>query len=181
MEIENFKLIDFLKQEKELIEKYLLILRYINPKKTKREILKMKLKHVELIKKTLNSGNDKDLIKIVSKVQKITTKEVKNLEIIEFFGLVNSIQKQLITISDAELNALTPSEVDLKYEMVEGSQRMAEFGIYNTLESLSNGNALQYKKYMNMEYAEIFTILLMRKTASDIQREMSQLKMGKNA
>ena len=71
---------------------------------------------------------------------------------------------------------MTPSSLNVKWETVDGSARMAKFGIYNTLESLSGGDALKYKKYMEMEYSEVFTILLMRKTASDLQTEMNKIK-----
>ena len=176
MEIENFKLIDFFKQPPELISKYITILRYIPAKKTKRAIFNMKLKHVEKIKQTINSDEDNDLIVIVSKVQKITEEAVFDLPIIEFFGIVSSIRGQMKVITAAEENGLTSSHTDFKWESVNGSERMAKFGIYNTLESLSGGDALKYKYYMNMNYYEIFTILLMRKTAADLQREMSLIK-----
>ena len=176
MIIENFKLIEYLNQTPEVIEKYLIALRYVKPVETKREIFHMKLKHVELIKDTINSGNDNDLVKIVSKVQKCTKEKVVDLPIIKFFGILNSIKEQLKVIIKAEENSLTPNGVDMKYEIVEGAKRMSRFGIYNTLESLSGGDALKYKAYMNTSYSEIFTILLMRKTASDIQREMETIK-----
>ena len=176
MEIENFKLIDFFKQTPELINKYVIILKYIPGKKTKRAIFNMKLKHVERIKQTIDSGEDHDLIVIVSKVQKITKKAVFELPIIEFFGIISSVREQMKVILAAEENGLTSSHTDFKWESVNGSERMAKFGIYNTLESLSGGDALKYKAYMNMNYSEVFTILLMRKEAADLQREMSLIK-----
>lgn len=176
MIIENFKLIEYLNQPPEVIEKYLIALRYVKPGETVQEIYHMKLKHVEMIKNTIDSGEDTDLIEIVSKVQKCTKEDVLDIPIIEFFSLLNSIRKQLKVILTAEDNALSPSEINVKWEMVEGTERMSKFGIYNTLESLSGGDALKYKQYMNMSYSEVFTILLMRKTAADIQREMNKIK-----
>lgn len=176
MKITNFKLIDFLNQPRELINEYIVALRYVPARETKRQLFNMKLKHVEMIKKTLDSGEDQSLIKIVSKVQKISQEAVLDLPIIEFFGIIASVREQLKIIIQAEENGLTPSYVNPKWEIVKGSERMAKFGIYNTLESLSGGDALKFKKYMNMIYSEVFTILLMRKTASEIQQEMSQIK-----
>ena len=176
MEIKNFKLIEYLNQPPKLIEEYLIVLRYIKPIETKQEIHFMSLRNVELIKTTIDSGNDLDLIEIISKVQNCTKEEVLDIPIIEFFGLLNSVRQQLEKIIAAEENALTPSEVNVKFEIVDGMKRMSKFGIYNTLESLSGGDALKYEAYMNMTYSEIFTILLMRKTASDIQNEMNKLK-----
>jgi len=176
MEITNYKLKEFLKQEPDLIQNYVVALRYLKPRETKREIFNMKLKHVEMIKQTIDSGNDADLIAIVAKVQKCNEEEVLEMKIIDFFGIVGSIRKQMKVIVTAEENGLTPSHTDFKWEAVNGSERMSKFGIYNTLESLSGGDALKYKAYMNMSYSEVFTILLMRKTASDLQREMNQIK-----
>jgi len=176
IEIENFKLIDLLNQEQDLIQNYVVALRYVKPKETKRDLFNMKLKHVELVKQTIDSGEDRDLIKIISKVQKCTEEEVLDFPIIEFFGLLNSIREQLNLIVTAEENALTPSESNLKWEAVNGGERMAKFGIYNTLEMLSGGDATKYSHYMNMAYSEVFTILLMRKTASDLSHEMGKIK-----
>lgn len=176
MEITNFKLIDFLNQSPELIEDYVVKLRYLKPIATKQEVYHMTLKQVEMIKENIDSGNDVDLIEIVSEVQNCTKEEVLDFDIISFFGLINSIRKQLEIIIDAEERALTPSEVNIKWELVQGSEKMAKFGIYNTLEALSGGDALKYKEYMKMSYSEIFTILYMRKTAYELQKQMNEIK-----
>ena len=176
MIIENFKLIDYLNQAPEVIENYLIALRYVKGSETEQKIFNMKLKEVEMIRQNINSVNDIDLIKIVAAVQKLDEKEVLDITIIDFFKLLNGIKEQLNIIIKAEENAFAPHEINMKWEQVEGSQRMSKFGIYNTLESLSGGDALKYKEYMEMEYSEIFTILLMRKTAADIQSDMSKIK-----
>lgn len=180
MEIENFTLFEYCNQPPEIIESYLTALQYIKPKETKRELLHMKLKHIEMIKQNIDSGEDKDLIEIVAKVQKCTKEEILDFTIIDFFGLLNSIREQLKVIVKAEENALTPSDVDFKFEAVGGSERLAKFGIFNTLEHLSNGDATKYKYFLNLPYSEIFTILLMRKTTSEIQKEMKEIKTTKN-
>lgn len=180
MIIENFKLIEYLNQPIEVIEKYLIALRYLKPIETEQEVYNMTLGEVEFIKNNIDSGEDANLIEIVSKVQKCTKEEVLDIKIIKFFGLINSIREQLKVILTAEENALTPNEVNMKWELVEGSQRMSKFGIYNTLESLSGGDPLKYEAIMNMTYSEVFTILLMRKTASEIQSEMNKLETPNN-
>lgn len=177
MNIENFKIKDFVKQKPELIEQYLTVLNYVKPKPTRKEIFHMKLKHVEFIKENLYSEDDEALIKIIKKVQKVDEKQIMNMTIIEFFGILNSIKKQMSMIQRAEENSLTPSEVNLKWEMVKGSERMAKFGLYNTLESLSGGDILKYKQIMNLNYSEVFTVLMMRKTASDLAAEMDKIKI----
>lgn len=175
MKLKDFKLIDYFNQPPEIHEEYSIVLRYLNPRKTKRQIIRMKLKHVNFIRDAMTLESGKDLIKVVSIVQEMPEKKVLDLGIIEFFGLMASIRQQLSIIAAAE-EKLTPSYTDAKWQAVNGSERMAKFGIYNTLESLSGGDVLKYEGCMNMEYAEVFTILLMRKTQADLQYEMNQIK-----
>ncbi len=176
MNIENFKLIDFLNQDTDLINRYSIALRYVKPIETERKVFEMKLKHVEFIKQTFEGGTEVDLIKIVSKVQKCTKEEVLDFDIVKFFRIIASIREQISLIVKAEESSLTPSEVSVKWQIVNGSEKMSKFGIYNTLESLSGGDATKYQHYMDMQYSEVFTILLMRKTASDLQHEMNKIK-----
>jgi len=177
MEIENFTLQEFLQQDIKLVNEYCVALRYLKPKKTKRGIHNMKLKHVEMIKKSIDSGNDSDLVKIIEKVQKCTEKEVFEMEIIDFFGLVNSVKEQLKRINDAEQNALADNEANIKWEMVSGSERMAKFGILNTLDLLTGRQPHLNKKYLNMSYSEIFAILYKWKTEEALKKEMDNIKM----
>ena len=174
--IENFTLIEFATKPKELIEEYLIALRYVPARKTKKQLFHMKLKHVEMIKQNINSSEDVDLIKIVAKVQEVKKENIYKLKIIEFFGLLNSIRDQLKQIIEAETTGLTSENIDYKWEMVEGSQRMSKFGIYNTLENLSGGDILKYKEIKNLKYSEVFMVLLMKKTASDIRADMAKIK-----
>lgn len=176
MEITNYKLIEFMNQSSELVREYIVILRHLKPRETKRRIMFMKLKHVDKFKKLLNSGSDRDLIFIVSKVQEINEEDVLDLSIIEFFGLAASVREQIETIIKAEENGLTPSYIDPKWKIVNGSEKMEKYGIYNTLDHLTGKKPHLYDHYKNMEYAEIFTILRKWKEEADLQHEMSQIK-----
>jgi hypothetical protein len=98
------------------------------------------------------------------------------MPIIHFFGIINSIKEQLMTIVSAEENGLTPSDVNMKWEQVGGSERMEKFGIINTLDKLTGKKPHLHKIYLNMKYSEIFTILLKWKTEAEIQKEMNQIK-----
>jgi len=175
-EIINFKLKEFLNQDPELIQEYIVALQYLKPIKTVKEVFHLKLKHVEHIKQSLYSNEDDELIKIVARVQGLKLKEVFEIKIIEFFRIIASVKVQIDTIRKAEENRLSPAEINFKWEAVEGDEKMSKFGIYNTLESLSGGDILKYKKIMNLPYSEVFTALLMKKTASDLQRKMDRIK-----
>lgn len=177
MIIENFKLKDFLKQDAKLIKKYVVALQFLPSVQTNREIFHLKLKYVEFIKKNINSVNDETLIEIIAIVQGIRKGRVYELPIIKFFAIAASAREQIERISRAEETSLAPSEMNLKWIAVDGDKKMSKFGIYNTLEALSGGDALKYKDYMDMEYSEVFTILYMRKTAAELQKEMDAIKL----
>ncbi|WP_431137468.1 hypothetical protein [Psychroserpens mesophilus] len=203
-EIKNYKLKDFLKQPTELILEYVEILRLLKPIETKYDIYNLKLKEVEFIKENLNLTNDETIIEIISMVQgyedyvtpKWLTKilpskvvqylnakkkrKVLNLRITEFFGLLNNVKNQLEQISKAEASSLTSEHTNIKWEQVNGSERLQKFGIYNTLDALADGDILKYDAIMNLEYSEVFTKLLMNKTNSDLQHEMQNIKTIKH-
>lgn len=194
MIIENFRLRHFFKQPQEIVEEYIYALQYLKPLKTKHEIFHLSLRNVEFIKKALYSEDNNDLIKVVKIVQGFNewnvfgihiskpylfgTFRVLNLKIIEFFGIVSSIKKQISTIGRAEQSSLSSSEVNLKWEAVGGAEKMAKFGIYNNLDSLSNGDILKYSKIMELEYSEIFTVLYKRKTENELRLQMDKVKIN---
>lgn len=179
MRIDNFKLIDFFNQSPKLIGEYMVVMKYLKPSETRKRIFEMKLKKVELIKRCLTSGIDRDLIKMVSEVEKISEEKVLDLTIIDFFRLVNSVKEQIELISRAEENGLSSSELNVKWLAVNGSERMGKFGIYNTLDKLTNKKPHLYSFYMNMVYSEVFTILLKWKEEEDLNREMDAIGAAK--
>ena len=191
-EIINFKLRKFLKQDKELIEKYVLMLQYIKPLKTKKQAIRLTLQKVEYLKKYINSHEDNSLIEIVkifqgfyewnifgyniSKPYFFGTRKVLNMKIIELFRILASAKKQIEIIVKAEANSLSSENINGKWEAVGGSERMAKFGIYNTLDALSKEDILKHKKIMQLEYADVFTVLYMRSTRKEINQEMDAIK-----
>lgn len=199
-EIINYKLKDFFKQKRELIEEYLQYLIHLEPIDTINEIFHLSLKDVETIKQLIQSSKDIDLIELLCIVQgydeiklpnwlkKLNIKyitnwvknsrysKVMNLRIVEVYGLINSVKKQLEQINSAEINSLQSDVTNFKWEAVNGSERLKKFGIYNTLESLSNGDITKWNQIMEMPYSEVFTKLLMNKINGELQNEMNQIK-----
>ncbi|WP_048331019.1 hypothetical protein [Bizionia psychrotolerans] len=175
-EIKNFELGEFFKQSPELITDYVEILKHVQPIQTKNEIFHLKLKDVEFIKEHLMSNSDEEILDIISKVQGLKPKEVMKIKIVEFFGLMNSIKEQIIQINKAEASSLVSDHVNFKWEAVNGSERLQKFGIYNTLDSLSDGDILKWNAIMELPYSDVFMKLLINKTQSDLSYEMNQIK-----
>jgi hypothetical protein len=177
MEIENFTLKEFAKQSDDLKNEYIVALQYLKPRKTRRAIANMKLKHVDYIRNNIYSSNEENLLAIVEKVEKLKRNEVLEMPIITFFSLRKSIIEQIERIVFAEQNALGSSEINFKWIAVDGDNKMRKFGIFNTLEALSNGDATKYNHYRNMKYSEAFTILYMRKEKVGLQKQMDAIKL----
>ena len=179
MDIINFKLKDFLKQDINTITDYFFILNQLEPIPTKKEVYYLKLKEVEHIKTNINSGLDKDIVDIISLVQDVKKEDILDLDIIQVFGLINSVKEQVLNINKAETNALSNNIPNVKFEQVEGSKRLQKFGIYNTLNQLSDGNILKWDAILELPYDMVFTKLYLDKTNNDIQYEISQIKSAK--
>lgn len=177
--IKNFRLKEFYKQSEELQEEYINLLRFSNPIPTAKQLWSLRLRDVDFIKTSFGSGDDSDLIDIVARVQGIEAEDVYNLKIVEFFGLIADVKKQLKEINEVEAVALTPSGANFKWEAVNGSEKMSKFGIYNTLDSLALGDITKYETIMEMEYSEVFTVLYMKKTRAELDEEMSKLTIKK--
>lgn len=176
MYIKNCRLKHLRRLDEDTISYYVQALSFVKPIQTKRNIRNMTLGDVDFIKSKINSKEDIDLIKIVALCQGVSARKILNMRIIMFFRLIASVRSQIKKIVLAEEN-LSPNHVNVKWEMVKGQERMSKFGIYNILENLSNGDPLKYKSIMKMEYSEVFTILLMKKTNKDLQYEMSKIKI----
>jgi len=174
--IKNYRLKDFLTKDRELIAEYMNVLQFTAPVFTKKKVFHLKLKQVEFIKQNLNSNDDKAIIKIISIVQKCKKKEILKMPIVKFFGLYNSVKEQIEKISNAEQNSLTTEITNIKWEAVNGSERMQKYAIYNTLDALAEGDILKYNKIMNLPYSEVFTKLLMEKEKKALQDEMNAIK-----
>lgn len=175
MTIENFKLFDFLHKPDDLQVEYTKLLMCINPVDTKRALMDLKLKQVERIK--LSKLSDMELIiKTISKLQRTDINSVLEMRITDFFPLLVSLKNELEVLVRAE-SQLVPSVPNLKWEIVNGSKRIAKFGIYNTLIPLSKQLGVTMKEVNNMKYSEVFTVLYSNKVNQDLQREMNEIKL----
>lgn len=175
-DIKNYRLKDLFKKDKQIVDDYINILQWVKPVETKRQVFYMKLKHVDFMKQHVSASDDESIIKIVGLVQKLNKTEVMNLPITEFFGIWNSVKQQIEQITDAELNSLSSEYPNVKWEAVNGREKLEKFGIYNILDNLADGDILKYKKIMNLSYADVFTKLLLDKTKEDLLRQMDKIK-----
>ncbi|WP_339875200.1 hypothetical protein [Olleya marilimosa] len=175
-QITNYKLKDFFKQDITLIQDYINILQHLEPVPTKNEVFHLKLKEVEFIKNNLSNDDDEALFEILAMVQGVKESQILNTGIIEIFGLINSVKEQLERIQKAEASSLVSDNTNIKWETVNGSERMAKFGIYNTLDALSDGDILKWDAILELKFSDVFMKLLLNKTKNDLESEMNNIK-----
>ena len=177
MIIENHKLKNFVRQNPEDVKKGLVAMQYLKPIDTKIKVSNLSLEDVEFIKMNLYSSNDEDLLEIISKVEEISIAEVLNIRVLKFFGLVASVKAQVRNIYKAE-QQLEPNEINLKWQLVNGGEKMAKFGIYNTLEYLTDGDRSKDEYWLKQKYQKVFAIMLQKKTAKDLSDAMNKIKLA---
>lgn len=174
--INNYKVKDFLKKDIETIEEYIGILKYINPTKTKNKIFDMTLRNVQSIKDYLLEGTFEELIKCAIITEEKTEKEILSIGIVEFWGIIQGIVKQIEDINHMERVSLTSEHANFKAEAVNYSEKMSKFGIYNTIDRLANGDITKYETILDLPYADVFTKMYMDRVKSDLEKDMSNIK-----
>ena len=180
MEITNFKLKTFVRQEKELVVKYLTALRFLNPVETKNKLSSLTLREVEFFKKNINSPNDDVLYLMVSKIEGIDVKKVSEMKILRFFGVLASIRNQLEKISNAEAQ-LVPEIPNLKWDLVGGSEVMGKYGVMNTVKFLAKGDHEKYDFYLGTRYSKVFSWLMQDKEDLELAKKMDKIKLNIDA
>jgi len=176
MEIKNYRLIKFLNLPEEEIIKTSAILRLLNPTPTKKRIEEFTLGEVEDMKDAFNTADYREIIHTIAMLEGVKDRKVLGFKIVKFFGLYNSVCEQIEKLYKRESDFLSPRHVDKKWEQIRGSERLAKFGIFNTLDRLADGDATKYDYFLNMKYSKIFTILYMKNVQDTLNSEMLKIK-----
>lgn len=171
-EIINYSTREFLKKDPELQTKYLDLIQYLRPMDTKKKIWELKLKDVTYIRDNYSTDNIWTMVRILVLLGE---KDPLSLPILKFFPKYWGIKDQLAYLSTIE-EKLRVDEPDTRAEMVGYGKKMAKFGIYNTLIPLAKKLNLTLKEVNEMEYGEVYTILLYNTTESNLQNEMAKIK-----
>lgn len=196
--ITDYKFKDFIKiEDAELIEKYLVVLEFIKPlsevdnpnyyswdnskpKKIKvKSVLELSFGQVTEIRNNFNNASINSIVESISMVTDLENKQVMHFKITQLYGIINGIKEQLEQITNMEINELSDEEDDIDLITVNATERMAKFGILNTIDSLSNGDVLRWTDIEKLPYLTVFTKLKMDKEKLKIQNEISELQKKK--
>lgn len=175
-EIESDKTVEEIEA---ILSRYGAMAEFMPKLKTKRDLFSMTLREVDQVKTILSSEDttEEEIFSLVELFQGIKAGKAKYLDFQRFYGYLNHIREQVRLLYEREDAIFNTGEIDKKWMAVNGSERMGVYGIYNTLDELSNGDITKYDAIMDMEYSEIFTILAMRRTKTQLQKEMHNLKL----
>lgn len=173
-ELTNYQLGSFLKQDADLITQYTAVLKYLEPIPTAKKLQDLTLREVEYIKK--NIANDAALPEIFKYIEGIDEKQLMKMRITTFYGLYNSLLKQLEGILNAEDTHLTSIHSNYKWEAVEGSKRLSVLGIIPMVDNLAGGDILKYEEILDIPYQTVFKKLMLDTIKGDIQQDIDKLK-----
>lgn len=169
----DYKVKDIISKDAEEVQDVLSLVRYIKPAEDVREVFKMRFVDVNNLKEFLGRN---ETIKAVMLVLDKPRSEVINMRVTTFFPILNNIVKQVEGILKAEERGLSSDVVDFKWEAVRGSERLAKYGYYNTLDDLSGGDITKWEEIRQLPYNEVFLKLLLNKDKAQLEREMSEIK-----
>jgi len=140
----------------------------------------LSLAEVITLRNLLNDGSIEAIIEAVSIVTKLPIESVWNFTIVPFYSIINGIVAQLIELGNMEQNELSSEDDDIVMIEAQASERMAKYGILNTIDSLAGGDILKWKEIERLPYMVVFTKLMMEKTKGEIMLDVKAIQQRKN-
>lgn len=184
-ELNNYKIGEFFQiQDEELVANYMFYLEGLKPKNEINiddkiikvtDIKEMKFFEVTNIRELISEPSTEGIIEVFTMVTGLENNELLKLDIIQFYAVLNHIQKTIIEINNMENNHLTSNHENIKLEMVNAGQRMGVFGPLNVIDSLAGGDITKWEMIENMPYLTVFSKLYMETVKSDIERDLEAL------
>ncbi|RZJ67689.1 MAG: hypothetical protein EOO50_05245 [Flavobacterium sp.] len=123
----------------------------------------------------LSDGNPESLVEIAKLITGLDTDQSYRIPIIEFYGILNTIkarEKQLATMEQNELH----QEPDADWILVNGSEKMGQFGVLNIIDDLAGGDICKWEAVENLPYWTVIQKLRMNKTMASLQRAIASNK-----
>lgn len=134
---------------------------------------------VTTIRNHFNEGSIHSIFEAIKMVADVKDKDILNLTITTFYGLISHIRTELIDISNMEINELTDDSFDINVAAVNAKGRMARFGVLNVIDSLSKEDILRWSEIEKLPYLTVFAKLMMDNEKNKIQNEIAELQRKK--
>ncbi|MFV8339141.1 hypothetical protein ACNQGL_07705 [Flavobacterium sp. LB3P21] len=196
-EIVNYKLSEFLQiKDPKLIEEYLVVLDLLSPLKVinnpnyhwykkvpkmlhLKAIKELSFGDVTTIRNYFNDASIQGIIESIKMVIDVEDKHIINLTILEFYGIISSMQSELRELNNMEINELSDDSFDINVEAVNAKGRMGKFGVLNVIDSLAKEDILRWEEIEKLPYLTVFTKLMMDNEKQKISNEISELQRKK--
>ena len=196
-EIVNYKLSEFLQiKDPKLIEEYLVVLDLLSPLKVinnpnyhwykkvsktlhLKSIKELSFGDVTTIRNYFNDASIQGIIESIKMVIDVEDKHIINLTILEFYGIISSIQSEIMELNNMEINELSDDSFDINVEAVNAKGRMGKFGVLNVIDSLAKEDILRWEEIEKLPYLTVFTKLMMDNEKQKISNEISELQRKK--
>ena len=153
-----YKLISLTKEQQSEAFEYLTL---VKPKTRfvlkSKDIFQLKLKDFDYLRRLMSSGDFVDICKSLKIVFRIPMFIIPFLRVNTIFGLVNHIVQKLEISREREskLDSFVDANKQIAMEM-SGAKRLNQFGIYNLVDSLANGDKSKWDYYENLPYEKIY-------------------------
>lgn len=135
---------------------------------------------VTSLRQAFKSGNIEAVCSAVATVTELRKDETFLLPIIDFYGIISSIKRDLEMLINMEINALTDEDDDPIMIEINASERMSKFETLNLINSLANGDVTKWHEVEKLPYMVVFTKLVMDKERADIDKDIRLVQERKN-
>lgn len=196
-EIINYKLSEFLQiKDTKLIEEYLVLLDLLSPLKVinnpnyhwynkqpktlnNKPIKELSFGDVTTIRNYFNDASIQGIIESIKMVIDLRDKDIINLTILEFYGIISLMKTELMELNNMEINELSDDSFDINVEAVNAKGRMGKFGVLNVIDSLAKEDILRWELIEKLPYMTVFTKLMMDNEKNKIQSEIAEIQRKK--
>jgi hypothetical protein len=189
--ITNYKIKEFLMLDNDTVEEYMMFLELLQPLdeitvsgKTIqiKQVTELLFGEVQETRMCFENPSIEGIFECIALVTGLPIEEVQELPILDFYGILPKIRIGLENIANMEVNELTDEEdddSDILYLSVNASERMARFGILNTINHIAGNDPLKWNEIYKLPYMTVFNWLVINKTTRDIQRDVNRLQRQK--
>jgi hypothetical protein len=122
-----------------------------------KDVFQLKLKDFDYLRRLMSSGDFVDICISLKIVFRIPMFLIPFLRVNTLFGLINHIIQKLELSREREskLDSFVDANKQIAMEM-SGAKRLNQFGIYNLVDSLANGDKSKWEYYENLPYEKIY-------------------------
>lgn len=132
-------------------------------------------KDVDHLKRLFFNSDIISIIEIIKTLYKCTDKVVLNLSVEKVIPIIKSISDQFEKIirEESKLDVFSEPKIKMALKMA-GSEAMNQFGITNTIDSLSNGNKELWSYFENLPYHKVRYMIMFNTVGNMVNKNFQK-------